>query len=97
MGRVIETNTVDDVLADSAYHSSKSEAWLKADMLKSRIHRRKLKGKPMPEHIARAKGKVRDPHRSNMASRTRRITLALPSAPLVLPKRRQSSRLPIWL
>ena len=40
--------------ADSAYRSSKNEALLKSNMLKSRIHRRKPKGKPMPEHMARA-------------------------------------------
>jgi hypothetical protein len=53
--RVIDTaNTAGDVWADSAYRSSKNEAWLKANMLNSRIHRRKPKGKPMPEHMARA-------------------------------------------
>ena len=55
MRRVIDTaNTVSDVWADSAYRSSKNEAWLKANMLNSRIHRRKPKGRPMPEHMARA-------------------------------------------
>jgi IS5 family transposase len=40
--RVIDTaNTAGDVWADSAYRSSKNEAWLKANMLNSRIHRRK--------------------------------------------------------
>jgi hypothetical protein len=53
--RVIDTsNTAADVWADSAYRSSKNEALLKSNMLKSRIHRRKPKGKPMPESIARA-------------------------------------------
>ena len=53
--RVIDTsNTAGDVWADSAYRSSKNEALLKSNMLKSRIHRRKPKGKPMPEHMARA-------------------------------------------
>jgi IS5 family transposase len=55
MRRVIDTaNTAGDVWADSAYRSSKNEAWLKAHMLNSRIHRRKPKGKPIPEQIARA-------------------------------------------
>lgn len=55
MRRVIDTsNTASDVWADSAYRSSKNKAWLKANMLKSRIHGRKPKGKPMPEHTARA-------------------------------------------
>ncbi|GBF56648.1 hypothetical protein PbB2_00305 [Candidatus Phycosocius bacilliformis] len=53
--RVIDSaNTAGDVWAGSAYCSSKNEAWLKANMLKSRVHRRKPKGKPMPEHMARA-------------------------------------------
>ncbi|MCZ8227661.1 transposase [Novosphingobium sp.] len=47
-------NIAGDVWADSAYRSSKNEAWLKANMLKSRIHRRKPKGRPMPEHMSRA-------------------------------------------
>jgi IS5 family transposase len=53
--RVIDTsNTASDVWADSAYRSARNEALLKSNMLKSRIHRRKPKGKPMPEHMARA-------------------------------------------
>ena len=53
--RVIDTNnTAADVWADSAYRSAKNEALLKSNMLKSRIHRRKPKGKPMPESMARA-------------------------------------------
>nr|WP_246205097.1 transposase [Altericroceibacterium indicum] len=40
--RMIDTsNTASDVWADSAYRSSKNEALLKSNMLKSRIHRRK--------------------------------------------------------
>jgi len=42
------------VWADSAYRSAKNEALLKSNMLKSRIHRRKPKGRPMPENMARA-------------------------------------------
>lgn len=53
--RVIDTaNTAGDVWADSAYRSAKNEALLKSNMLKSRIHRRKPKGRPMPENMARA-------------------------------------------
>ena len=48
------SNTASDVWADSAYRSAKNEAFLKSNMLKSRIHRRKPKGRPMPEHMARA-------------------------------------------
>lgn len=48
------SNTAGDVWADSAYRSQKNEAWLARNMLTSRIHRKKPKGKPMPERIARA-------------------------------------------
>lgn len=48
------SNTAGDVWADSAYRSQKNEAWLSRNMLTSRIHRRKPKGKPMPEQMARA-------------------------------------------
>ena len=48
------TNTAGDVWADSAYRSAKNEALLKSNMLKSRIHRREPKGRPMPEKMARA-------------------------------------------
>lgn len=53
--RGIDTaNTAGDVWADSAYRSAKSEALLKSNMLESCIHRRKSKGRPMPESMARA-------------------------------------------
>ncbi|MFC4291447.1 transposase [Sphingorhabdus arenilitoris] len=52
---VIDTNnTASDVWADSAYRSKKNEGWLTQHMLKSRIHRKKPQGKPMPEHTSRA-------------------------------------------
>lgn len=41
------------VWADSAYRSKKNEAWLSRHGLVSHIHRKKPKGKPMPEHISR--------------------------------------------
>lgn len=53
--RVVDTgHAAGDVRADSAYRSKKNEAWLKSNIFKSRIHRRKPQGKPMPEHIVRA-------------------------------------------
>ena len=52
---VIDTNnTASDVWADSAYRSRKNEKWLAGRLLKSRIHRRKPAGKPMPEASRRA-------------------------------------------
>ncbi|NWG70399.1 MAG: IS5 family transposase [Parvularculaceae bacterium] len=50
------------VWADSAYRSKANEAWLAARGLVSNIHRRKPKGRPMPEHMRRGnatKSKVR--------------------------------------
>ena len=52
---VIDTgNTASDVWADSAYRSQRNEKFLAKNMLTSRIHRRKPKGRPMPEHTSRA-------------------------------------------
>jgi len=56
------TNTASDVWADTAYRSAKNEAMLARRGLVSRIHRKKPKGKPMPERIRIAnaqKSKVR--------------------------------------
>lgn len=55
-------NTASDVWADTAYRSAKNEAMLERRGFLSRIHRKKPKGKSMPEHtrIANAqKSKVR--------------------------------------
>jgi IS5 family transposase len=46
-------NTASDVWADTAYRSKVNEEWLAARGLTSRIHRKKPKGRPMPEHIRR--------------------------------------------
>lgn len=46
-------NTASAVWADTAYRSAKNEKHLAAKGFKSRIHRKKPKGKPMPEPIAR--------------------------------------------
>lgn len=47
-------NTSSEVWADSAYRSQSNEKWLSERMLTSRIHRRKPKGKSMPEATKRA-------------------------------------------
>lgn len=59
---VTSANTASDVWADTAYRSQANEAWLKRQSRVSRIHRKKPRGKPMPERTARAnaaKSKVR--------------------------------------
>jgi IS5 family transposase len=57
-----KTNTGSSVWADTAYRSQKNEKHLRKAGLTSAIHRKKPKGKPMPERIAKAnaaKSKVR--------------------------------------
>jgi IS5 family transposase len=54
-------NTASEVWADTAYRSAKNEAMLARRGFVSRIHRKKPKGKPMPDRtrIANAQSKVR--------------------------------------
>ena len=54
---VSKDNTASDVWADSAYRSKSNEDWLVRHMFTSRIHRKKPKGKPMPEATRRANAK----------------------------------------
>ena len=49
-----KTNTGSSVWADTAYRSQKNEKHLRKAGLTSAIHRKKPKGKPMPERIAKA-------------------------------------------
>lgn len=61
-GLVDPGNTASDVWADTAYRSSANETYLEKIGKVSRIHKRKPKGKPMPEPVARAnaaKSKIR--------------------------------------
>jgi IS5 family transposase len=53
---VSKANTASDVWADTAYRSKANETYLADNGLRSHIHRKKPKGKPMPKHIARANG-----------------------------------------
>jgi IS5 family transposase len=50
------SNTASDVWADTAYRSAKNEEMLTGRGLVSRIHRKKPKGKPMPERTRIANG-----------------------------------------
>ena len=54
---VSKDNTASDVWADSAYRSQSNEKWLTKKMMTSRIHRKKPKGKPMPERTRKANAK----------------------------------------
>lgn len=51
---VTSDNTASDVWADTAYRSQANEKWLKRQGRISRIHRKKPRGKPMPERTAKA-------------------------------------------
>lgn len=56
-GLIDPENTASDVWADSAYRSAENERFLKRIDKVSRIHRKKPKGKPMPQRTATANGK----------------------------------------
>ena len=47
-------NTGGDVWADTAYRSKANEKFLADRLLRSQIHRKKPKGRPMPRRTARA-------------------------------------------
>ena len=54
---VTNDNTSSVVWADSAYRSKANETWLANRALKSKIHRKKPAGRPMPKATARANAK----------------------------------------
>ena len=59
---LVSDNTSSDVWADTAYRSQSNEKMLRNKGLVSKIHRKKPKGKPMPERTKRAnarKSKIR--------------------------------------
>ena len=61
-GLLDRTNTSKSVWADTAYRSAANEAFMEKNGFVSRIHRKKPKGRPMPDTIRRAnnlKSKVR--------------------------------------
>ena len=53
-GLLDKTNTGGAVWADTAYRSAKNGAFLRDNGFVSRIHRKKPKGKPMPERTRKA-------------------------------------------
>jgi IS5 family transposase len=53
---ISKANTASDVWADTAYRSRANERHLATNGLRSQIHRKKPKGKPMPKPLARANG-----------------------------------------
>jgi len=67
------SNTANEVYADTPYRSAKNEEMLSRRGFVSRIHRKKPKGKPMPERMRLANAqKSKAPPPSSMRSRIRR-------------------------
>jgi IS5 family transposase len=61
-GLLDKTNTASSVWADTAYRSAANETFMEKNGFVSRVHRKKPKGKPMPDGVRRAnaeKSKVR--------------------------------------
>ncbi len=61
-GLLDKTNTASSVWADTAYRSAANQMFLEKNGFVSRVHRKKPKGKPMPDGVRRAnaeKSKVR--------------------------------------
>jgi IS5 family transposase len=56
-GLLDRTNTASDVWADTAYRSKANETYLADHGLRSRLHRKKPKGKSMPKRTAQANGR----------------------------------------
>lgn len=54
---VNKANTASTVWADSAYRSRSNEEWLEKNGLRSDIHQKKPKGRPMPEAMSQANGR----------------------------------------
>jgi IS5 family transposase len=50
-GLLDKSNTASTVWADTAYRSKANETFMEANGFVSRIHRKKPKGKPMPEAV----------------------------------------------
>lgn len=62
------SNTASDVWADTAYRSARNEAMLIARGFVSRIHRKKPKGKPMPERT-----RIANAHKSKVRSKVEHV------------------------
>jgi len=100
------TNTASDVWADTAYRSAKNEAMLAARGFVSRLHRKKPKGRPMPERTRRANGrksKVRSAvehvfahQKGLMALKVRTIGLARATVKIGLANLAYNMRRYVW-
>ena len=106
-GLIDPVNTASDVWADTAYRSSANEAYLEAHGKVSRIHRKKPKGKPMPEAMARSnalKSAVRSKvehvfaqQKARMRLSVRTIGIARATATIILVNMAYNMRRWCWL
>ena len=81
-GLIDPGNTASDVWADTAYRSKANEEFLASRGKRSRIHRRKPAGKPMPKRTAKAnakKSKVRATVEHVFAQQKQRMKLVVRS------------------
>ena len=81
-GLIDPTNTASDVWGDTAYRSNVNEAFLANCGKRSRIHRKKPQGKPMPKRTAKAnarKSKVRASVEHVFAQQKHRMKLTIRS------------------
>ena len=67
-GLLDKTNTASSVWADTAYRSAANEAFMEKNGFVSRVHRKKPKGKPMPDTVRRANAE-----RSKVRSRVEHV------------------------
>jgi IS5 family transposase len=77
-GLLDKTNTAASVWADTAYRSAANEAFMARNGFVSRVHRKKPKGRPMPETVRRAnaeKSRVRSHVEHVFAEQKNRIGL----------------------
>lgn len=57
-GLIQTAKTARDVWADSAYRSAENERWLTANGMTSQVHRKKPRGRPMPQRTSRANSRT---------------------------------------
>ena len=76
-GLLDKTNTAGGVWADTGYRSQKNEKFIARNGFASHVHRKKPKGKPMPEAVRRASPRGRP--REQRVARDFKISLSISS------------------
>ena len=91
-GLLDKTNTASSVWADTAYRSAANEEFMERNGFVSHVHRKRPKGRPMPEAIRRATTPNQKSVRaSSMSSPSRRIGWVCSSGPSGSRERRRRS------